>query len=244
MQIDVSTWVAIAALIFAGYQWSRTRGRVRVDLTQAQDRIYLRVTSQAPTDVVIDGFMLIATSGRFARIRQLVSKYPMLGGSFKDRLKSVVIGGRYFFFDRLAANMTVIPWPNSNHDKNPEPQDLDPHTFNPMTGPGLPYELKRYHGVSWAIAGGYRSGPSKDFQGHRTYYDDFDALARHNNTRMRFLVRVSGHPRRTIASKWLNVSKLEMLQPNEAWLRPENRPPPLILSEPGSNADETDDSRD
>lgn len=191
-----SALIAFLALLFAFYQWKKSTGRIRVDVSQLQDRLYIRITSDTPSDVSIDAIGYLVARGRYPRARYLFSRSPSFG--IIARVKQLHNG---LFLDLGAGWMEA-----SDGD--------DRMSFNPLRGPGLPAELERYHGTGWHL-----SGNDRDSFGE-SYYNFFEKfLSISMSARIRFIVRISGHPRRTVYSRWIEIKKLSMLEASNGWLR-------------------------
>jgi hypothetical protein len=130
-----SALIAFVALLFAYYQWKRSTGRVRVDVSQIQATLYLRVTSDTPSDISIDAIGYMVARGRWPVLRFLFSRSAF---TMRQRLRQVYQG---LFIDLAAGWMGV------------EGSD-DIGGSMPLSGPTLPAELERYHGIGWHLEGG------------------------------------------------------------------------------------------
>lgn len=188
--------VAVAGVLFGVYQWRRQRGRIRIDLDEVQDRMYIRVVVDAPTPIHLRGIAYqIRARGWLLR---LIKGWANEEISLRTR---VVAMWRFRGID-LEMGWMILSLP---------PGDLSTSlrsAFSSISGPELPATIPGYDDRSWVMYGA-------------DYVPRFKELLAKwpkKNVRIRFRVPIAGHPRRVVHSRWVALQSLSMLDERNAWL--------------------------
>jgi hypothetical protein len=192
--------VSIVALFFGIYQWKKQRGDVRIELYEMQTTIHIKVCANGPAQITVRDIGYQIRSNR-PRLRRLLSE---LRRNEKDLRTS--LSGR-LKFAWLIHNLIAMGW------CTPLPEDeYKSNSFAPIAGPGLPTKIDGYDDVSWAFD-------------TRHYSDLFSSISifAAQNPRLRFIARISGHPRREVRSRWLQVTNMRAFAPENAWLFKDSR---------------------
>lgn len=185
VDLTVATSIAVVAFLFTVFQWRATRGTVRCDLTYGKREVSIRVTSAAPSEIVVERIVLLGTRSRFL-----------------SRLKSLIGGSRpmprryalsRFFFDHFLAVIVDCQFEDTSNDVPPG-MPRRPH---------LPHTIRPYAGASWQIF--LLEGESAEsLMGRR----DVAAVATSavsglsEDVRVRAYVDITGHPKRVVTSRW------------------------------------------
>ncbi|MBQ1021408.1 hypothetical protein KBX71_26480 [Micromonospora sp. D93] len=206
MELYISAAIAFAALVFAWHQWRKNRGAVRLDLSDAQESIHIRITVDAPMDITVDGLSMVMLSSRLAPLRTLFPGCARGLGKhlpWHVRAKSVVEG---LYFD--------VAWMRLDTSFKDGAFRLDANSW--VKGPELPHEIKKYSGDSWdwGVPNNESIRPLKESRAALESYNSYfrSMLEQHPRARMRIRAHTSGHPNRFADSSWLSLRGLSSLK--------------------------------
>lgn len=190
--------VSILALVIGLYQWRRNRGAVRVELTEIQATIHVRVRADTPTKLQVQGIAYQVISGR-----------PPLG-RFLSSLRQAAEEKHITLRQRIAHawfihGFIAMGWCESVSTRNDGRRSV--FAPAPIVGPALPTGIDPYDDASWAFE-------------VIEYAHLFRTIRRFDreNPRIRFLATISGHWRRRVTSRWLDIRTLQAFSPDNAWL--------------------------
>jgi hypothetical protein len=195
MLILPGLFISIVGLMFGIYQWKKQRGNVGVELVEMQTRIYLRVCANSPIQITVRDIGYEVRSKRL-RLDRFLSQLRRNDDSYHRSL------WRRIRFAWTMRNFIAFGW------CEPVPTDENEQSvIFPLSGPPLPLKIDGYDDQSWEFD-------------TRLYADLFDSINTFaaQNPRLRFIVRVSGHPRREVKSKWLRIENMEAFSVDNAWL--------------------------
>lgn len=193
----ISLAVAVAGVAFGVYQWSRQRGRVRVQVDEGQAELYLRVVVDAPTPVHVNGIAYqMKARGRWRRLLHWLNDDELklrrrFANMWRFRDFDLAMG----WLERTAA------W-----DQPVRGNVEIPTAFAPIAGPELPLTISGYDDASWKLYGANYVP---------MFLDTLERWAK-KRPRVRFRVVVSGHPRRVVHSSWIPLADLSILKPENA----------------------------
>lgn len=196
----ITVTMAIAGVLFGVYQWRRQRGRILVRVDEGQAELYVRVVVDAPTPVHVNA-MWFQVKGRW-RVLRLLRWLRDSELSVRRRFEAM---WRFRDMDLMMARMEwAAEWSGGLSDPSPEKEAL-----YPIAGPKLPATIPAYHDSTWLLPGVNFVPAFCDLQDHW----------RSRKPKLQFRVAVSGHPHRIVRSRWIRMSELSILKPENAhWM--------------------------
>lgn len=198
--------VAAAAAGFGVYQWSRQRGRVRVQLLGSQSALHLSVVVDAPTSVRVNGLNFhVKGRGHLRRLLGWLGKSRYDGPTqLRRRLAAI---WRYRDID-IAMGWLERTAPR-DWDCGSVERDKIPISSRPIAGPEPPTTITGYDSESWKLEGA----------NFAPLFADLEKCWPGGHLKVKFGAVVSGHPRREVHSSWIRLSHLSIMFPeNQCWI--------------------------
>lgn len=197
--------VSVAALLFGFYQWKKQRGDVRIELFEMHTTIHIKVCANGPAQIKVReiGFQIRSNRPRPNRLLSELRRFKReLRAPLSERLKLA-----WLFHNSIA-----MGWCNPVADEG-----VPPDSFAPIIGPDLPTQVDGYDDVSWEFRTSH-------------YSDLFNSIGifAAQNPRLRFIARISGHPRREVKSRWLLIKNLEAFALENVWPCPDSHEQELV----------------
>jgi len=203
MLLEAGVIVSIIGLIIGIYQWRKQRGDVHLKLLEIQATIHIKVRSDSSTRIIVRGIAYQVRSNRIglrrflSELRQTEKDAPI---PLLRRLKLA------WWMHSFISMGWCQPIANDCGDCDPNSPSKE-FAFAPIAGPSLPTTIDGYDDVSWAFD-------------TRQYAGLFRAIREFSQEkpRLRFIARVSGHPRREVKSSWLKIEDMHAFAPSNSWL--------------------------
>jgi hypothetical protein len=202
----ISLIVAAAGVAFGVYQWSRQRGRVRVQVDGGQAELYLRIVVDAPTPVHVYGIgYRVKGRGRLRRLLNWLDKSAYSGRATLRRRLATMWRARDLDLAMGHLERTA-PW---DWDRGVVEHGEIPTAFKPIAGPEFPTAIAGYDDASWRLDG----------VNFTPFFAELEERWPRKHLKVRFSVGVSGHPRRKVDSSWIRLTDLSIMFPeNQHWI--------------------------
>lgn len=178
---------------------------MQIDGVQAM--LYLRVVVNAPTPVHVGGIgYRVKGHGHLRRLLRWLDKRCYSGPApLRHRLATM---WQFRDMDVAFGHLErTAPW---DWDREAAERGEIRAGFLPIAGREFPTTIAGYDDASWKLDGA-------NFAPH---FAELEERWPGNHLKVRFSVGVSGHPRRTVHSSWIRLTRLPIMLPeNQLWIR-------------------------